>query len=176
LTGFTGGSAPSPGDYLAVARVVGAHGIRGEVRCELITDFPERLKRARQLLIGEGHAPIGLERARLDRHGAILKLEGVDSRDDAERLRGQVLSVPGAEAVQLPGGTYFWHQIIGLRVRSDEGEDLGLVAEIIPTGGNDVYVVREDGREILLPAIKDVVREIDLAGGIMTVHMIEGLR
>ena len=164
------------GDYLAVARVSGAHGIRGEVRCELITDFPERLKKTRQLHLGDDHQAIALERARLERHGAILKLSGVDSRDDAERLRGQILYVAEADAVELPGGTYFWHQIVGLRVRSDEGEDLGLVAEIIPTGGNDVYVVRADGREILLPAIKDVVREIDLAGGIMTVHVMEGLR
>jgi 16S rRNA processing protein RimM len=134
------------------------------------------LKHTQQVHIGDGHEPIVLERARLDRHGAILKLAGVDSREDAERLRGQILCVAEADAVQLPGGTYFWHQIVGLRVHSDEGEDLGLVAEIIPTGGNDVYVVRDGGREILLPAIKDVVREIDLAGGIMTVHMIEGLR
>lgn len=166
----------TPSDYLAVARVVGAHGIRGEVRCEIITDFPERLKRTERLYLGEDHTPIAIERARLDRHGAILKLDGVDSRDDAERLRGRMLYVAEADAVQLPGDSYFWHQIIGLRVRSDAGEDLGQVAEIIPTGSNDVYVVRADGREILLPAIKDVVREIDLAGGIMTVHMMEGLR
>lgn len=166
----------TPSDYLAVARVVGAHGIRGEVRCEVITDFPERLKRTERLYLGEDHTPIAIERARLDRHGAILKLGGVASRDDAERLRGRMLYVAEADAVKLPGDSYFWHQIIGLRVRSDAGEDLGQVAEIIPTGSNDVYVVRADGREILLPAIKDVVREIDLAGGIMTVHMMEGLR
>jgi 16S rRNA processing protein RimM len=166
----------TPTDYLAVARIAGAHGIRGEVRCELITDFPERLKRIQRLYMGERHTPIGLERARLDKQGALLKITGVDSRDDAERLRGQMLYVAETDAVRLPGGTYFWHQIIGLRVRSEDGEELGVIAEIIPTGGNDVYIVRDDGREVLLPAIKDVIREIDLASGIMTVHMMEGLR
>ncbi len=161
--------------YLAVARVVAAHGIRGEVRCEVITDFPDRLKRTPRLYRGEDHLLVPLERARLDKRGAILKFGGVESRDEAERLRGQMLYVAEADAVPLPRDSYFWHQIIGLRVRSDAGQDLGTIKEIIQTGSNDVYVVRADEREILLPAIKDVVREIDLAGGVVTVHLIEGL-
>jgi 16S rRNA processing protein RimM len=165
----------SPEAYLAVARIVAAHGIRGEVRCELITDFPERLKRTERLHRGESHVPIELERARIERQSAILKLAGVESRDEAQALRGQILYVPEADAVRLPGDSYFWHQIIGLHVRSDAGEDLGEVAEIMPTGSNDVYVVRREGHEILLPAIKDVVQDIDLEAGMMTVHLIEGL-
>ena len=165
----------SPVDYLAVARVVAAHGIRGEVRCELITDFPDRLKRTKQLFRGEAHVPVELERVRLDKNAAIVKLSGVESRTEAERLRGQMLYVPVSEAVPLPGDSYFWHQIIGLKVRSDAGQELGEVADIMQTGSNDVYVVRKDRTELLLPAIKDVVQEIDLAGGVMTVHLMEGL-
>jgi 16S rRNA processing protein RimM len=165
----------SPVGYLAVARVAGAHGIRGEVRCEVITDFPERLKRTQRLYRGEGHVSVDLERARLDKRGAILKLAGVESRDDAEALRGQMLYVAEADAVSLPGDSYFWHQIIGLRVRSDSGDELGQVSEIMQTGSNDVYIVKDDGREILLPAIKDVVQDIDLGAGVMTVHLLEGL-
>lgn len=161
--------------YLAVARVVAPHGIRGEVRCEVITDFPERLKRTERLYRGDNHIPVELERARLDRQSAILKLAGIQSRDEAQALRGQMLYVPEAEAVRLPGDSYFWHQILGLTVRTDAGEELGEVAEIMQTGSNDVYVVRKDGREILLPAIKDVVHDIDIATGVMTVHMMEGL-
>jgi len=162
-------------DYLAVARVVAAHGIRGEVRCELITDFPDRLKRTPLLYRGETHLPVDVERARVEKNGAILKLSGVETRTDAEALRGQMLYVAAADAVPLPGDSYFWHQIIGLNVRSDAGEDLGEVADIMQTGSNDVYVVRRDGGEILLPAIKDVVQDIDLAAGVITVHLIEGL-
>ncbi len=161
--------------YLAVARVVAPHGIRGEVRCEVITDFPERLKRTERLYRGDSHIPVELERARLEKQGAILKLAGVQTRDEAQALRGQILYVPEAEAVRLPGDSYFWHQILGLRVRSDAGEELGEVAEIMQTGSNDVYVVRKDSREILIPAIKDVVQDIDIAAGVMTVHIIEGL-
>jgi 16S rRNA processing protein RimM len=165
----------APESFLAVARIVGAHGIKGEVRAEIITDFPERLKQTPRLYRGEGHVPVDLERARLEKHGAILKLAGVGTRDEAESLRGQILYVPEAEAVALPGDSYFWHQIIGLSVRSDDGDELGEVADIMQTGSNDVYVVRSDSRELLLPAIKDVVQDIDLAAGVITVHLMEGL-
>jgi 16S rRNA processing protein RimM len=162
--------------YLAVARVAGAHGVRGELRCEVITDFPDRLKRTHRLYSGETHTPLDVERARLQGgRGAILKIVGIDSREDAERLRGQMLYVPEADAVPLSKGTYFWHQIIGLRVRSLEGQDLGTVTEILQTGSNDVYVVRDGQRETLIPAIKDVVKEIDLTAGVMTIEVVEGL-
>jgi len=165
----------SPEPFLAVARIVSAHGIHGEVRCEIITDFPERFRRTTQLYAGDQHVPLVVERVRLDKHRAILKLAGIDTRDAAERLRGQILSVPEAEAVKLPPGTYFWHDIVGMTVRTGAGDEVGVVEEILPTGGNDVYVVRTPAGEVLIPAIKDVVRGIDLVNGVMTVELIEGL-
>jgi 16S rRNA processing protein RimM len=162
--------------FLAVARVAGAHGVRGELRCELLTDFPERLKHTHRLYSGESHTPLDVERARLQGgRAAILKISGIDSRNDAESLRGQMLYVPEAEAVPLSKGSYFWHQIVGLRVRSTDGQDLGTVTEILQTGSNDVYAVRDDHREVLIPAIKDVVKGIDLDAGVMTIEMVEGL-
>jgi len=166
---------PLADSYLAVARVVGAHGVHGEIRCEILTDFPERLKKTSRLYSGDSHTPLVVERARLHGRGAILKIAGVDSRDDAQRLRGQTLSVPEAEAVPLSEGTFFWHQIIGLRVRTVDGQELGTVTEILQTGGNDVYVVRDERREVLVPAIKDVVKEIDLSARQISVELLEGL-
>jgi 16S rRNA processing protein RimM len=170
---------PAPADgYLAVARIVGAHGIRGEVRCALLTDFPERFKRGLHVFLGDERNAREVERARLERNRVLLKLNGVDSRTDAEALRGATIFVAEADAVRLPRGSYFWHQIIGLRVRTTDGRALGSVAEIIETGSNDVYVVRgkpPDHGELLLPAIKDVVRKIDLARGEITVELLEGL-
>jgi len=166
---------PLADSYLAVARVVGAHGVRGEIRCEILTDFPERLKTTSRLYSGDSHTLLVVERARLQGPGAILKIAGVDSRDDAQRLRGQTLSVPEAEAVPLSEGTFFWHQIIGLRVRTVDGQELGTVTEILQTGGNDVYVVRDERREVLVPAIKDVVKEIDLSARQISVELLEGL-
>jgi 16S rRNA processing protein RimM len=165
-------------DYLVVAHVAAAHGVRGDVRCVLVTDFPERFKPGLQVYLSEDHIPYEVERARVDRNRVILKLVGVDSRDDAEALRGKTVFVPETDAVRLPRGAYFWHQIIGLRVRTTSGELLGSVAAIMETGANDVYVVRKEPPErgeLLLPAIKDVIKKIDLRRGEITVELLEGL-
>ncbi len=164
--------------YLAVARVVSAHGIHGDVRCALLTDFPERFKRGLHLYLGDKRKLHEVERARVDRKGIVLKLSDVEDRVAAEALRGALLAVEEKDAVRLPRGTYFWHQIIGLRVRTTEGEVLGTVAEILETGSADVYVVRPDPPaqgELLLPAITDVVQNIDIEQGEITVVLIEGL-
>ena len=169
---------PTDDAYLAVARVVAAHGIRGEVRCALLTDFPDRFKRGLRVFVGAERVIYEVDRARLDKKGVVLKLSGVEERDAAEALRGQELAVAEKDAVRLPRGTYFWHQVIGLRVRTTEGQALGTVADILETGSADVYVVRRDSPEegeLLLPAIKDVVQKIDLRRGEMTVTLIEGL-
>lgn len=168
-------SSPLPDPYLAVGRIVAPHGIRGEVRCAILTDFPERFKQTHQVYLGEGRVPRVLERARLERSRVILKIVGLNSRAEAQLLRGQTIYVAEADAVRLPQGSYFWHQIIGLRVRSGDGRNLGSITAILQTGSNDVYVVQSNGAEILLPAIKDVVRDIDLATGVMTVEWLEGL-
>jgi 16S rRNA processing protein RimM len=99
----------------------------------------------------------------------ILRIDGVKTRDEARALFGQYLFVPESEAVRLPEGEYFVHQIIGLNVVTTGGEALGTVRDVMETGSNDVYVVRARGKEILLPAIKDVVKRVDLDAGTMEV-------
>jgi 16S rRNA processing protein RimM len=106
----------------------------------------------------------------------VLKLTEVSTRAQAEELRGVVISIPEAEAVPLDDGSYFWYQIVGLTVRSTEGESLGEVVDILQTGSNDVYIVRSESGELLIPAIQDVVRDVDLEHGVITVELIEGLR
>ena len=100
----------------------------------------------------------------------------MDSRDEAEGLRGKTVEVPEEEAVDLPPDHYFWHQIIGLRVLGEDGQVLGTVDDILQTGANDVYVVRRpEGGELLLPAIQQVVKSVDLQAGIMTIELMPGL-
>ena len=165
-----------PQGYLAVARVVSPHGLQGEVRCQLLTDFPERFTSTRELFADSGQRRLSVERARLQRGGVILKLAGFDSRSAIEPLIGKELLIPDSEAVRLPTDTYFWHQIVGLRVQTVAGEELGTVREILRTGANDVYVVKgEKAREVLIPAVADVVLEIDLERGVILIEPMEGL-
>lgn len=161
--------------YLAVARVVAPWGSRGEVKVEVLTDFPERFAWTRQLYLGEGR-PVALEGYRMqgDRF-AILKLAGCDDRRAASALRGQLLQVPVEEAAPLAEGEYYFYQILGLEVWTTGGEHLGRVGEILSTGSNDVYLVRGERGEILLPAIAQVIRRIDLEEGRLIIEPMPGL-
>ena len=187
-----GDGADLPGSFLVVARVLRAHGTGGEVSCEIVTEFPQRFRRTKRLFLvppagpgrGEplaGATPraYGVNRARITPHGGhsgvILSLDGVPDRDAAEALRGWLVQVPEGEAWKLPSGRFYWHQIVGLRVVTTEGEELGTVSEILETGANDVYVVKGSGGERLIPAIKQVVTEIAPDRGEMVVSLIPGM-
>ncbi len=156
--------------YLVIARVVSPQGNRGEVKAEVVTDFPERFETTSAVFVGPEHRRYELERFRLIDGAVVLKLRGVDSIDQAEHLRGQLVEVPEEEAVSLPPDHYFWHQILGLRVVTPQGEFLGTVDEILRTGSNDVYVVHGPRGELLIPAIRQVVKSVDLARGTLTVE------
>jgi 16S rRNA processing protein RimM len=107
----------------------------------------------------------------------FLELDGVDSREAAELMRGQEIALPLEDVPPLPQDTYYRWQIIGLRVLSEDGEELGTISEILETGANDVYIVRDPaGQELLLPAIESVILEVDLEAGVVRVHLIPGLR
>ena len=172
--------APEP-RFLAVGRVVGVHGVRGELKVAILTDDPHRLGRLERVLVGlEGQEPVAwlLEGVRLHKGHALLKLSHCDDRDAAETLRGHLILVPLDQATPLGEGEYYEHQIVGLEVWTVAGEHLGEVVEILYTGANDVYVVRRPGpghREILIPAIAGVVLEVNLASGRLIVELPDGL-
>jgi 16S rRNA processing protein RimM len=172
------GRAPEP-RYLAIGQVVGVHGIHGELTVEILTESPDRFGLLRRVFIGpEDEEPVSwrLESYRLHKGRALLKLAGCDDRDTAKTFRWQLVQVPRAEALPLAAGEYYEYQIIGLNTRTVTGEVLGPVVEILDTGANDVYVVMNpDRREILIPAIGDVIREIDLEAGWLVVELPEGL-
>lgn len=160
--------------YLVVGKIVAPWGVRGEVKVALETDFPERFKRLKRVYLGEKVTSFALEGSRLHKRHALLKLGGCDDRHAAEKLRGLLVQIPIEEAMPLGEEEYYVYQIVGLDVWSTEGKHLGKVSEVLFTGANDVYVVRGE-REILIPAIEDVVLEVDLANGRLTVELMEGL-
>ena len=141
----------------------------------LETDFPERFKRLKRVYLGEKVTPFVLEGSRLHKGNALLKLGGCDDRDAAEKLRGQLVQIPIEEAMPLGDDEYYVYQIVDLDVWTAEGEYLGRISEVLFTGANDVYVVQGEKGEILIPAVEDVVLEVDLDGGRLTVQLMEGL-
>jgi 16S rRNA processing protein RimM len=161
--------------FLAVGRVLRPHGVRGELRVEILTGYPERLPLHAVLYVGEEGRPYPVERLRLQRDAALIKLAGCDDRNQAEALRGQLLQIPLEQAVPLEEGEYYHFQLIGVEVFTGAGECLGRVVEVLDTGANDVYVVRGGRGEVLLPAIEDVVRELDLDARRMVVTPLPGL-
>lgn len=166
--------APEP-RYLVVGRVLRPHGVRGELRVEVLTDFPEHLAQHSCLYLGPDAVPYPLKQVRVHKGAFLLKLEGCDDRDSAEELRGLLVQIPAEEAVELEEGEYYHHQLVGLDVEASNGEWLGTLVEILDLGVHDVYVVMGPQGEFLLPAFDDVVLEVDLDGGRMVVEVPRGL-
>ncbi len=161
--------------YLVIGRVARPWGIQGEVKVEIMTDFPDRFSLLRKVYLGPEAVPFTLKGFRLHKGAALLRLEGCHDRTTVEKLRGQLVQIPIEEAMPLEQDEYYEHQIVGLAVWTAGGEYLGTVHEVISTGPNDVYVVRGEGGEVLIPAIEDVVLEINLAQGRLAVELMEGL-
>ena len=162
--------------YLVVGFLRRAHGVRGEMIMDLHTDFPERLRSGRKLLIGDEHRPMTLSNARPHAKGMLVKFQEIETPEDAAQFRNQWVYVKTTDVPRLPEGQVYQHELFGFAVEDERGNLLGEVVEILETGANNVYVVRnESGKEILLPAIPSVVLEVDPDHRLMRVHLLEGL-
>lgn len=169
-----------PQGMLAVGLIVGAHGLRGEVRVELHTDFPERFTPGHVLLLGPELRPIEILTSRPHKNEMLILFEGVDGRTPAEELRGNWLFIPEDNAAELEEGSYWIHDIIGMDAQDTDGRRLGRVVEVLATGANDVYVLKpadgvNQGRDLLLPAIPEVIRSVDVAARLITVALMPGM-
>jgi 16S rRNA processing protein RimM len=168
--------APSPEvapGHVAIGRVLATHALRGEMKVEPLTTRPEYFAAGKSLWI-EG-VSYEVESVRPQKGLILLKLSGVASSEEVERLRGRFVSLPEEALGPLPEGEYYAYQIVGLEVYEQDGERLGKVTELFPTGSNDVYVVEGPRGRILLPAIDDVIVEMDVAGGKMVVSLMDGM-
>jgi len=170
--------SPSSGEpvYLAVGLLRKPHGLLGDLLMEIYTDFPERIRPGTILFVGDEYRPLKITRRRPHNNGLILGFEGIATPDEAGKYRATLAYVPTADRPALPAGEYYHHEIIGLTVLEETGKELGTLTEIIETGANDVYVVKPAvGSELLLPALKEVILEVDLAAKTMRVHLLPGL-
>lgn len=162
-------------DAVIVARVNGPHGRDGALSVELFSDLAGRFDIGRELLADGNPHTITASRRTGSKTG-LLWFEGISTRRQAAPLAGKYLAAPPDTDAILEEGEYFHYQLIGLQVRTEDGENLGELQEIIETGSNDVYIVRGATGELLIPAIANVVRHVDLTAGSMMVRLPGGLR
>lgn len=166
---------PEP-HYLAVGRVLRPHGVRGEVRVELLTAHPEHLAELETLYVGDSYEPHKVLSVRRHQDLALVVLQGYEDRNAADALRGRLLYVALEDAIPLDDNEYYEHQLEGLTVVTDEGEHLGEIAEVFTApDANDVFIVHGPLGEILIPVIEDVIVDCDLDAGQVIVRLLPGL-
>lgn len=165
-------------NLLRVGVISSTHGIRGEVKVFPTTDDVNRFKKLKEVILetGREHINLEIENVKFFKQFAIVKFKGIDNINDIEKYKGKDLLVTRDNAVKLEKDEYFIYDILGSKVISDEGVELGTLTEILSTGANDVYVVlTEDKKEILLPSIKECILDVNVEEKIIKVHVMEGL-
>lgn len=161
-------------EYLEAGKIVNTHGIRGEVKIMPYTDTPELLCEFERLFIGKNYDEIEIEKSRVFKNMVIAKLKGVETPEEAEKLRNKILFMH-RDDLELDEDTYFIQDLIGVEVKdADTGVVYGKISDVLQTGANDVYVIKGD-REYLVPAIPDVVISTDIDEEIMLIRPLEGL-
>ena len=165
-----------PDDVVVVGRVIRPHGSDGTIRVQPHSHNPARFQVGNNLTVAGQTRAISDFRPLPDGY-ALLRLEGLEDVDAVRSLADQWLVVPPDPVPDLPPGEYYHYQLVGLTVVTDQGEELGTLQEVLVTGSNDVYVVQSAvGDEILLPAVSQVIKQVDLPAGRVLVHLINGLR
>jgi len=162
-------------DILEVGKIVNTHGLKGEVKVVPWTDYPEVFEDIKNVSLKNGQN-FKIKGVKYQKNNIILKLSGIDTIEDAEKLKNSILFAEKTELGELPDGVYYVADLLGLRVKTDEGEILGTISDVINTGANDIYEVkREDKKPLLIPVIDDVVLNISIEDGEVLVHLMEGL-
>lgn len=159
--------------FVAVGRVLGAWGVQGALRLESLTDFPDRFATGGCLWVDGAQRQI--EHCHWRRGTPIVKLSGIDSHDAAAAERNRLVEIPETDVHALAEDEYFQHDLIGLSVRTADGQAVGQVVRLLPTGANDVLVVDGPAGQYLLPLIEDVVKLVDIAAGTVVVELLGGL-
>lgn len=165
-------------EYLKVGQIINTHGVKGEVKIYPLTDDINRFKKLKYVFrkFDDKYIKVDVEGIKYVKQFPILKLANIDSMNDAEKLKNEYIYVDRENAVKLPEDAYFIADLIGLMVFTDDNKYLGKLTDVFSTGSNDVYEITDDNRKkYYIPAIKDVIKIIDLNEGKMIINVIEGL-
>lgn len=164
--------------YFEVGQIVNTFGVKGMLKVKPFTDDANRFEELKKVYIcnKEKLEEVEIEEVKYHKDMVLLKIKGIEDMNEAEKVKGLYLKIDRKNAKKLPKDTYFIADLLGLEVYSDTGELLGKVDDIFRTGANDVYVVKnENGKQLLLPGIPDVIKEIDLEKEKIIVHLLKGL-
>lgn len=165
-------------DLFQVGIITSTHGVKGEVKVYPTTDDVKRFKKLKDIILdtGKEHIALELESVKFFKQMVILKFKGIDSLNDVEKYRQKSLYVTRANAVRLRKDEYFIADLIGLKVVDEENNELGTLEDVMLTGANDVYVIKMlNGKEFLIPAIKQCILNVDMESRCMQVHVLDGL-
>jgi 16S rRNA processing protein RimM len=164
-------------EWATIGKVVAPFGVHGELKVLSLTDIPNRFAELETIYLGPERTPHHITSVRPYKgEMVVLRLVGIEDANTAETLRNFELAIPVNQLAKLPPDSYYQHDILGLQVLTLSGRHLGPIVDIILTGSNDVYVIKAaDGRQILIPAIKDVIKQVDLIRRMMYIEPIAGL-
>ncbi|MGP4040321.1 ribosome maturation factor RimM [Gracilibacillus sp. D59] len=166
-------------NYLKVGKIVNTHGIKGEVKVVRITDFEERFEIGTTLWIKEKEEeklkPVTIDGHRVHKNFDLLHFEGFNNINDVEHFKESLLVINTDQLTELEANEFYYHEIIGCEVETTEGELIGKVKEILSPGANDVWVVKQKGKEYLIPYIEDVVKKVDIENQKIKIEPMEGL-
>ena len=165
-------------EYFEIGQIVNTFGIKGVVKVNYFTDDPLEFEKLKTILVEKNKKLLEfeIEEAKLHKNQVLLKLKGINDINEAEKYKGCYIKLPREKAKKLPENTYFIADVIGIDVFTDNGELLGKVDDIYNSGSADIYVIKNElGKQILLPGIKEVIKEIDVDNEKIIVHLIDGL-
>ena len=166
-------------EYIEIGKIINTHGVRGHVKVMPFTDYPERFRKMKHVFLQKRNGELkeyGIEEVKYVKNTVLLKLQGVTDMDQAQLLKDTVLVVERKDAVKLPKDTYYIFDLLGCSVY-EEQECLGVVTDVLQTGSNDVYVVKDENeKELLIPALGWVVLSVDIAEKKIQVQLPKGLR
>lgn len=154
---------PTDDAWIVIGEVAGPFGVRGEMKVVPLTDFPERFTDLSQVFLGSIRKQYVVTRSRLHQGRILLKLQGIETPEQVIALGHADISLPRTEAVPLPEGSYFLEELIGVRVRTIDDRDIGPITDVLRTGSNDVWVIKQGKQSVLIPAIADAVQELNVA-------------
>lgn len=163
---------------MEIGQIVNTYGIKGFLKVVPYTDDIKRFEKLKSIYIQTKKSleTVIIEEVKYVKNLVLLKIKGIDNINDAEIYKNCYIKIDRSDAVELPEDSYFIIDLIGIKVYTDEGEALGDIIDVFPTGANDVYVVKNElGKQVLLPAIGDVIKNVDIKNKKMIVHLIEGL-